>query len=168
MGVTARRGGHLMSVSLREITAGTVRQVTGLSVREDQMRFVASNAVSLAEALFYQEAWYRAIYSGEELAGFVLIYDESLLVPAPEEPEAGLWRFMIDARFQGQGIGKAALRQVIEHVRSKGIFTRFGTSFVPGPGSPEQFYLGMGFRPNGNVDEQGEVVLELLLREAAV
>ena len=51
----------LAPVTLREITADTVRSVTKLAVREDQMRFVASNAVSLAQALFTPEAWYRAI-----------------------------------------------------------------------------------------------------------
>lgn len=42
-------------VTLREITADTVRAVTKLSVREDQTRFVASNAMSLAQALITPE-----------------------------------------------------------------------------------------------------------------
>ena len=33
---------------------------------------------------------------------------------------------------------------------------------VPGPGSPEAFYLDLGFRHTGRLDE-GEVVLELPL-----
>jgi hypothetical protein len=47
-----------MTVSLREITAGTVRRITDLAVTPDQQRFVASNAVSLAQALFSPEAFY--------------------------------------------------------------------------------------------------------------
>ena len=74
-------------VTLREITADTVRAVTKLSVAESQKGFVAPNAVSLAQALFAPEAWYRAIYFGEELAGFVMLEDESLLSPAPLQPE---------------------------------------------------------------------------------
>ena len=54
-----------MAVSLREITADSVRQITALAVAPEQQRFVASNAVSLAEALFNEEAWYRAIYCGD-------------------------------------------------------------------------------------------------------
>ena len=157
---------HHMPISLQVITADTVRQVTKLSVREDQKHFVASNAVSLAEALFAPEAWYRAIYVGEELAGFVMLYDESLLSPPPQNPEIGVWRFMIDAKFQGKGIGKAALLQVIQHVRAKGIFTKLELSYVLGPGCPEDFYRGLGFRPNGKVHE-GEIVLELHLGETA-
>ena len=45
-----------MVVTLREITAQTVRQITRLSVGADQQRFVANNALSLAEALFSEEA----------------------------------------------------------------------------------------------------------------
>jgi diamine N-acetyltransferase len=151
-----------MLVSLREITAATVRQVTSLAVGPDQQRFVASNAVSLAEALFSAEAWYRAIYAGESPAGFVMLYDESLRATPPATPSVGLWRFMIDARFQGRGLGAAALQRVVAHVRSKGLFSALVTSYVPGPGCPEGFYTRAGFRHTGKIDD-GEVVLELRL-----
>jgi diamine N-acetyltransferase len=70
---------------------------------------------------------------------------------------------MVDERHQGRGIGDAALRQVIDHVRAKGAFERLGTSFVAGDGCPEAFYLKAGFRHTGKMDE-GEHVLELPLR----
>ena len=146
-------------VSLRPITADTVRQITSLAVREDQQRFVAGNAISLAQALFSDEAWYRAIYCGEAPAGFVMLADESLRSPAPDRPTVTVWRFMIDANFQGQGIGRAALLRVIEHVRAQDRFDRLELSYVPGPGSPEPFYLRLGFRHTGRVDG-AEIVLE--------
>ena len=155
-----------MRVSLRNITAETVRQVTNLSVRPEQQRFVASNAVSLAEALFSEEAWYRAIYVDDSPAGFVMLYDESLRSMRPPDLQIGLWRFMIDREFQGQGVGSAALAQVIAHVRSKGLFSSLLVSYVPGPGCPERFYLRAGFRHTGKV-EGGEVVLELPLTSIA-
>ena len=151
-------------VSLRPITAETVRAITSLSVAESQKGFVAPNAISLSQALFSPEAWYRAVYLGEEPVGFVMLEDESLRTPPPATPEVGVWRFMIDARFQGQGIGKVALLRVIEHVRSKGLFKTLKLSYVPGPGCPEPFYLGLGFRHTGQVDGN-EIVLELPLRQ---
>ena len=151
-------------VTLRQISAETVRSITELSVSESQKHFVAPNAVSLAQALFAPEAWYRAIYLAEEPVGFVMLEDESLLLPPRENPEVGVWRFMIDAKFQGQGIGKVALLRVIEHVRSKGLFNRLELSYVPGPGCPEPFYLGIGFRHTGKVDDD-EIVLEFPLSE---
>lgn len=150
-------------VTLREITADTVIPVIKLAVAESQKGFVAPNAVSLAQALFSPEAWYRAIYAGDAPAGFVMLADESLKSPPPERPGIGVWRFMVDARFQGRGIGRAAMRQVIDHVRAKGRFEVLELSFVPGPGSPEPFYLSLGFRHTGRVDD-GEVVLELPLQ----
>ena len=150
-------------VTLREITAATVRSIISLSVSEKQKSFVASNAVSLAQALFAPEAWYRAIYLADEPVGFVMLEDESLLASAPESPQASVWRFMIDAKFQGQGIGKAALLQVIEHVRNKRIFKALRLSYVPGAGCREPFYLSIGFRHTGEI-EGDEVVLEIPLR----
>lgn len=149
-------------VTLREITADTVRQVVSLAVAPDQKGFVASNAVSLAEALFSPEAWYRAIYADDVPAGFVMLFDESLGPQPPERPAVGLWRFMVDARFQGRGIGAAALALVIAHVQAKGAFSTLQVSYVPGPGCPEPFYLRAGFLHTGRVDE-GEIVLELPL-----
>lgn len=150
------------AVTLREITAETVRAICALAVAESQKGFVAPNAVSLAQALFAPEAWYRAIYLGDEPAGFVMLYDESLRSSPPEAPQVGVWRFMIDQRFQGRGVGRAALLQVIEHVRRRGHFRTLELSYVPGPGCPEPFYRGLGFRPTGRVDD-GEIVLEIPL-----
>jgi diamine N-acetyltransferase len=156
----------LDTVTLREITSETVIPVIRLAVTDAQKGFVAPNAVSLAQALFAEEAWYRAIYAGDDLAGFVMLEDESLRAAPPPRPEIGVWRFMIDARFQGRGIGRAALLKVVEHVRDKGGFERLQLSYVPGPGCPEPFYLGLGFRHTGRLDG-GEVVLELPLGAAA-
>jgi len=147
------------AVTLREITADTVIAVCRLSVAEAQKGFVAANAVSLAQALFAPDAWYRAIYLGEEPVGFVMLEDTSLRSPPPDEPQAGVWRLMVDARHQGRGIGRAAMRQVIDHVRRKGLFRTLEVSYVPGPGCPEAFYLGLGFRHTGRRDGP-EIVLE--------
>lgn len=155
------------AVSLRPITAQTVRVVCGLSVAPEQQARVASNAVSLAQALFAPAAWYRAVCLAEEPVGFVMLKDESLLAAPPIAPAVGLWRFMVDARYQGRGIGQAALVQVIAHVERKHLFSALTVSYVPGPGCAERFYLGLGFRHTGRV-ERGEVVLErALARDAA-
>lgn len=160
MGIAAGR------VSLREITAETVRAVTRLSVADSQRGFVATNAESLAQALFSPEAWYRAIFLADDPVGFVMLSDESLRAAPPAEPAIGVWRLMVDQRFQGQGIGRAALRLVIEHARQKRIFRTLELSYVPGPGCPEPFYLGLGFRHTGRLDG-GQVVLEFPLVDDA-
>ena len=147
------------NVVLREITQDTVRDVIRLSVAPGQQQFVAPNAVSLAQALFSEDAWYRAVYDGETLVGFVMASDESQRKSPPSKPAFGLWRLMVDQRFQRRGIGREILRLVIDHAKSRG-FEEMYTSFVPAPGGPEPFYLGLGFKPNGQLDE-GEVVVVL-------
>ena len=153
-------------VTLQENTSETVRAVIKLSVTEYQNRFVAPNAVSLAQALFAPEAWYRAIYLGDEPVGFVMLEDKSLLDPVPENPEVMVWRFMVDAKHQRKGVGRAAMLLVIEHVRRKGIFKKLAISYIPEEGGPEKLYLSMGFRPTGEMDED-EVILELPLAASA-
>jgi diamine N-acetyltransferase len=116
---------------------------------------VAPAAVSIAEAHFSPEAWFRAIYAGDEPAGFVM------LSVKPEVPEYVLWRFLVDARFQGRGVGSAALALVIAHVRALGA-TELFLSYVPGEGGPGPFYERHGFAPDGRV-EDGEIVMRLTL-----
>ena len=149
-------------VTLREIDHETVVTIVKPSVSESQKGFVAPNAVSLAQALFSEEAWYRAIYAEDEPVGVVMLYDESLGTPPPEAPGVGVWRFMVDERHQGRGIGRQAMRRVIDHVRAKGVFATLELSYVPGPGCPEPFYRSLGFGPTGRMDGD-EVVLELAL-----
>jgi diamine N-acetyltransferase len=147
-----------MQVTLRKINSDTVRAVTKLEVASAQQGFVASNAISLSEALFSNEAWYRGIYADDELVGFVMLADESLMDEPPTEPNIGLWRFMIDAKHQRRGIGREAMKLVVEYVRSRPGIRYFYTSYVDEPGGPGPFYLGLGFEPNGEV-EDGEVVV---------
>lgn len=143
-------------VSLREVTKETLRAVTPLEVAPEQRRFVASNAISIAQAHFHQEAWFRAIYAGDTPVGFVM------LEVRPEVPEYGVWRFMIDARHQGQGFGRAAMQRIVEHVRTLPGARELLLSHVPGDGSPGPFYESLGYEYTGAVSD-GELVMRLAL-----
>ncbi len=136
-----------------------MRRVCRLEVAPDQRGFVAPNAVSIAEAHFAPEAWFRAIYAEDEPVGFVML---SL---KPEVPEFFLWRFMIAADHQRRGYGAAALALAIDHARALGA-REILTSTVPGPGSPRPFYERLGFVATGAV-EDGEEVLRLELAAPA-
>ena len=85
-------------VTLREITKETVLQICGLSdtLAEPQHKMVAPNAISISQAHFSDEAWFRAIYADEVPVGFVMLYDNA------EKPEYFLWRFMIAGDLQPQ------------------------------------------------------------------
>ena len=152
-------------VSLREITEENRADVERLAVTSEQANYVASNTYSLREAAETPDAcpWYRAVYAGDDPVGFVMISDG---IPDGHPEYVGpyfLWRLMIDTRFQRQGLGRAALDLVVEHVRPRPDATRLLTSVVPGTvASPRGFYLRYGFTPTGEVAD-GEDVLELPL-----
>ncbi|MFN8445799.1 MAG: GNAT family N-acetyltransferase [Caldilineaceae bacterium] len=143
-------------VSLREVTKENLRDVMRLSVGDHQQGFVASNAVSLAQAHFEEYSWYRAVYADETPVGFVMIADR------PEIPEYYLWRFMIDKRYQHLGFGKQAIQLLIEHVRTRPKATELLVSCVPGDGSPCPFYQKLGFVHTGN-EHDGEMEMKLTL-----
>lgn len=146
---------------LREITEDNRDAVCALRVRPDQERFVASVADSLEDAAAEPEAnpWYRAVYHGEEPAGFVML---SWNLPA-DQPGGRyfLWRLLIDERYQRRGIGREVLTQIIDLVRAQGA-TELLTSYEPGKGEPWPFYQRLGFQPTGEIDD-GEIVLRLVL-----
>lgn len=106
-----------MTVSLREVTRETVRAVCKLDAGDGGTQ-VAPNAVSIAEASFYDEARFRAIYDDDALVGFVMSYDPTL-AENPEEPDFFLWRLMIDKSHQRKGLGHAAAELLIDHVRTR-------------------------------------------------
>ena len=153
------------SVSLKEITAATVRAVTDLVVAPGQERYVASNAVSIAQAYFHREAWFRAVYRAGMPVGFVMLRDFSLPkasrgTAVPLAP-ISLWRLMIDRHHQGQGLGHQVLKLVVAHCRTRPGAVALHTSYVPGPDDASGFYRSFGFHPTGTYKPNGEVNLVL-------
>lgn len=144
-------------VRLDPITSDNVGAVFGLAVAPGQEDFVAANSWSLAEAYAeYDIAWPRAIVDDDAVVGFLMLEID----PRDENGRPfWLWRLMVDAAHQRQGHASAALDLAVEHVRALGA-REFYTSWVPGEGGPEEFYVGYGFEPTGEIDDD-EVVARL-------
>ncbi len=142
--------------TLREISEETLRPILRLKVSPEQEKYVASNAVSIAQAYFQRDtAWFRGIYADETPVGFLMLDDK------PTEASYFLWRFMIDARYQKFGFGKRAVALLIEHVKTRPNATSLGVSCVPDDeGSPCAFYEKLGFVYTGEKDED-ELILKL-------
>jgi diamine N-acetyltransferase len=152
-------------VHLREITDENRDAVCALRVRPGQERFVASVAKSLEHAVTTPEGepWYRAVYSGDEPVGFVML---SWNVPPGRPGIMGpyyLWRLLIDEHHQRQGLGREVLTQIVDLIHADGA-TELLTSYQPGDGEPWPFYQRFGFRPTGEI-EDGEIVLRLDLSD---
>ena len=141
-------------VSLREITRENLHDILNLSVSKSQEGLVASNAKSIAEAYFADDAWFRAIYAGETPVGFIMLSD------VPEKAEYYLWRMMVDAEYQSNGYGRRAVELLVEHVRTRPGARELFTSHVKREGNAGKFYRKLGFAYTGE-EHDGELIMKL-------
>ena len=147
---------HLVKVNTQNFWA-----LMDLRVTKEQENFVASNAVSLAQAYdtiadgkFVQ---CFGIYDGEIPVGFAMIghnseeYEEMAEV---YRHSYCLWRFMIDQRYQKRGYGRDALILLLEYVLSfpDGEEALWSTSWEPDNEVAAKLYRGFGFVENGEKD----------------
>ena len=159
-----RPTGRPEHVEIVEVTADNVRAVGTIDTAFSQRGFVAPVTWSLTQALVPPDddgetitPWYRAVVADGAVVGFVMVAEPTTATPHPY-----LWRFSIDRRHQGRGIGRRAIELLIEERRAAG-HSHLLVSYVPDlPGNPAPFYAGLGFTPTGKVDDgEVEAVLEL-------
>ena len=144
---------------VRPVRDADVLALIKLETTPQQSEFVASNAVSLAQAAYKTAGRPFGLYADGEPVGFLLLWDAR---QDDEEPldELYVWRLMIDAKHQGRGHGSAAMRWVIEEARRIGV-ARVGLSHVP-HNTVDAFYERFGFRHTGKVEDgEREMVLRL-------
>lgn len=137
-------------VRLIEITPDNAGDLYRMRTHKSQERFVAPNSASFTDALFPEVIdgapvvpWFRAVEADGALVGFVMVADTT-----EHHPEPYLWRLLIDRMHQRRGIGGRVLDLLGEDRAARGDRTLL-TSWVPGKGSPEDFYLARGFEPTG-------------------
>ena len=119
--------------------------------------YVASNALSLAQAWLYRDkgdVFPFAIYDGDEPVGFMML-DEDV-----EERSLLIWRVMFPPEHQCKGYGTQALGQVIELARASGKYDSLHIDYAQGNAIAEHVYTKLGFRPTGEIVD-GEVVMKL-------
>ncbi len=150
-------------VELVELAHETSRAYADLATHRYQEEFVAPMAASFRHALLPEMVdgarvvpWFRGITADGEPVGFIMTAEVT-----PDFPEPYLWRLLVDRRHQRRGIGRRAMEQLVDRLRAEG-HRRLTTSWVPGTGTPEPFYRGLGFVPTGNlVDGEIEGALDL-------
>ncbi|MER7897211.1 GNAT family N-acetyltransferase [Streptomyces sp. NPDC096046] len=142
---------------LAGITPANLDAALGIRVRPDQEHVVAPVVKSLAEAYVHPGiAWPRLILDGDRPVGFLMAFLGIDWYENGGVRRSGLWRLNIAAEERGKGYGRFAVEAVAAELRRLG-GTEFYVTWHPGPDGPERFYLGLGFRPNGETSE-GETV----------
>jgi diamine N-acetyltransferase len=142
-------------IQLAAINENNFHECIELKVGEGQKNFVAENTYSLAQAWLHQDvARPFAIYSDDTMVGFVMLaYDEA-------ERECGIWRFMIDAKYQNKGYGKEAMKVILDYIKENPVFDEIDLSYEPENIVADKLYRGFGFLPTGEIDD-GEIVMNL-------
>ena len=145
-------------IILKEITKDNIDDVIALKVRENQNRFVISNAESLAKAYVYSKTAYPfAVYDDETLVGFIMMGYYEL------KDYYTLWEFMIDYRFQNKGYGRQALKLGLDFVKDKFNPDSIYTGVAPGNSIAKGLYESVGFKDTGLV-ENGMEEMRMSLR----
>lgn len=128
---------------LEPIDKSNWEEAAALQVRVEQADFVAPNVWSIAESQFYEWTRPRAIYDDATMVGF-LVYGRD-----PEDREYWLYRFMIDQRYQGRGLGKRALQALIAEIRGLPGSRGISVGYQPDNAVAERMYFSAGFKPAG-------------------
>ena len=157
-------------VHLEKINGGNIKDILGLSVNRSQEKFVADNRTSIIEAYSTLTSgghvFTFGIYDGETPVGFVMVgYGTDEYWESPPQIAAdtyNIWRFMIDSRYQHKGYGKAALRLVLDFIRTYpcGKADKCWLSYEPENTIAEKLYSSFGFVPNGEKD--GDEIIAVL------
>jgi diamine N-acetyltransferase len=127
---------------LSTITKENWVKAISLRVRDDQTKFVASNAVSLAQLNFLENFHAKGIYHGEEMIGFTLYgIDE-------DDHEYWIYRMMIDQKHQGKGYGLEAVKLVIDDIKNikEDHHKTITLSYEPANEHARYVYNKMGFQ----------------------
>ena len=102
-----------MDIELKKIDRSNYNECIELSLNENQKNFVAPNIFSLVQAAYEPNLYPLGIYYCSKMVGFIL-YDF--------DDELNGWsmsRFMIDKKYQNQGIGKISLQKFLEFFTNK-------------------------------------------------
>jgi histidinol dehydrogenase len=150
---------------VRPVTDANVDELIKLKTTEAQENFVAPVSKSLAQASVRPAGRPLGLYSNGEPVGFLLLWDARRDPDLTERADQlYIWRLMIDARYQGQGHGQAAMRWLIDEAKRMGVAS-IGLSHVP-ENTVGKFYEKFGFAYTGKVND-GEHEMVLALKDVA-
>ncbi len=148
--------GKVASVVLEPVSDRNRQAILALELLPGQQDFVASNADSLEEAGEDGDAVPRAIVADGRVVGF-LMYDAS------NDDEANIYRFMIDRREQGRGLGRAGIAAALGEIEGLAHVRKVSICYEPANTAAKQLYASFGFVEQG-LDEDGEMIAGLDLR----
>lgn len=131
----------------------------GLKVSEAQKEFVSDSMRLLARAYAYRNSRSNAlvIYNDSIPVGMALFYD------CDEINAYDFSQLFIDERYQGNGFGIEAAKQILEMMKSDGKYDKVVLCYIEGNEAARKIYEKLGFYLTGECDGN-EIVMEKVLR----
>ena len=129
-----------------------------LKVSDAQESFVADSATMLARAYAYRESRSKAyvIYNDTLPVGMALYYD------CAELNAYDLSQLFIDERYQGNGFGMEATKQILDKMKSDSKYDKVILCYIDGNEAAKNMYEKLGFTLTGDRDED-EIIMEKAL-----
>jgi diamine N-acetyltransferase len=127
-------------VQLKPLTRFTWEKATQLKLHDYQEDFMPSVLFSIAQSKF-ENLFPFGIFEGEEMVGFIM-YGEF-------DGICWISRIMIDMAHQERGIGRLALLQMLDNLRSQPRCKEIRTSFDRKNALAEYFFKSVGFEQIG-------------------
>ena len=148
-------------IHLVEVTEENWIQIASLTVAEDQKTFLAPAIGILARGYVYRDCNARVygIANDEQIVGVALVREFT------DEPVGyDLQQFMIDARFQGKGYGKEALRLILDKLKEEGKYQTVEVCVKKQATAALRVYEKVGFVDSGYVDSDLPDCVNLVYR----
>lgn len=140
-------------MELRHVTPDDFDAVLGLRVGDDQCDFVYSNAETLAWAYVATEAHPLAIYADDVPVG-LCSYGH-----IPTDGRCWISHLMVDERWQGRGIGRAALEQLLARMNVVSDGAAIAVTVDPANAAAIRLYEAVGFEDTGRRQNDEAVML---------
>lgn len=139
-------------VQIKEIDADNVFDVCELTTNQNGIgtimeEYLCCNAISIAESKYFPEMNPKAIYSEKELIGFFM-YQRT----KKQTDTATICRFMIDCKFQHQGLGRKAFQEILAYLRNQGVRKVF-LMIDDANEIAKKLYVSFGFQFTGKIDK---------------
>lgn len=143
-----------MGLFIEEVNENNWRECVNLKVADNQRDYIEDNALSIAQSK-YEPQWIPVcIYYDDKMIGFAMHGTDI------DNGHVWLDRFMIDERYQGNGYGSLAIKELIKLLQSTYKCNRIYLSTTLNNKGVQKFYEQFGFKATGEL-ECGEDVMIL-------
>ncbi|UJF15911.1 GNAT family N-acetyltransferase [Jeotgalibaca sp. MA1X17-3] len=142
------------TVYMKDIDDTNESTVRNIRIKPGQEKYIESVDECLAEAKEIQEFHPVAICSEEDIVGFAMYGSFG--------PDKDTWidRIMIDEKFQGKGLGRKAMLNLIDIVQKEYDINEIYLSIIEGNEAAQHLYNSIGFVFTNEKDPNGELIFK--------